>query len=319
MEFSHEPVLLEEVLAGLRPQAGGIYLDGTVGGGGHAAALLARAGRDATLIGIDHDPSALAAAGRRLAGIPGRTLLVRGNFVDLKRILAEHGIAAVDGVLLDLGVSSHQVDEPERGFSYIHDGPLDMRMDPAAATSAADLVNAMSAEELSRVFSEYGEERFSRRIAAAIVAARQACRITRTGQLAEIISRAVPPGSRHDGHPAKRVFQALRIATNDELRVISPAIRDAVAVLKPGGRLAVISFHSLEDRIVKETYRELARGCICPPRQPVCTCGRKPAIDIITSKPITAGKDELERNPRAHSAKLRVAEKLRVLAAREAE
>lgn len=310
MEFSHEPVLLEEVVAGLQPRPGGIYLDGTVGGGGHAAALLARAGQDALLIGIDRDPAALAAAQRRLAAVSGRTILVRGNFRDLKAILAAHGIAAVDGVLLDLGVSSHQVDQAERGFSYIHDGPLDMRMDPDAPRSAVDLVNGLTADELSRLFAEYGEERYARRIAAAIVAARRSCPITRTGQLAAIVSQAVPAAARFDGHPAKRAFQALRIAVNDELDVIAPAIRDAVDVLVPGGRIAVIAFHSLEDRIVKETLRELARGCTCPPRQPVCTCGRQPAIALVTRKPITAGADELERNPRAHSAKLRIAEKL---------
>lgn len=310
MEFSHEPVLLEEVVAALKPRAGGVYLDGTVGGGGHAAALLARAGQDALLIGIDRDPAALAAAGRRLATLPGRTILVRGNFRDLKAILAEHGIAAVDGVLLDLGVSSHQVDQAERGFSYIHDGPLDMRMDPSAPQSAADLVNNLSADQLSRLFSEYGEERYARRIAAAIVATRQSCPITRTSQLAALVSRAVPAAARSDGHPAKRVFQALRIAVNDELAVIAPAIRDAADVLAPGGRIAIIAFHSLEDRIVKETLRELARGCICPPRQPICTCGRQPAVALITRKPITASAEELARNPRAHSAKLRIAEKL---------
>lgn len=319
MEYSHEPVLLEEVVAGLQPREGGVYVDGTVGGGGHAAAVLRRAGDAATLIGIDHDPQALAAAGRRLAGIAGRTKLIHGNFRDLRSILADNGIAEIDGLLLDLGISSPQVDEPARGFSYVNDGPLDMRMDPEARTSARDLVGRLSADELSRLFSEYGEERFSRRIAAAIVAARAGGEITRTGQLAEIVSRAVPAKARYDGHPAKRVFQALRIATNDELSAIAPAIRDGVDLLRPGGRIAVISFHSLEDRIVKETYRELAKGCICPPRQPICTCGRVPQIEIITGKPVTANKDELERNPRAHSAKLRVAEKLRVLAAREAE
>lgn len=310
MEFSHEPVLLTEVLAGLNPRAGGTYVDGTIGGGGHARAVLERAGVDATLIGIDHDPEALAAARKRLADLPGHVELVHGNYADLDRILAERNIVAVDGILLDLGVSSHQIDTPARGFSYIQDGPLDMRMDPTATKSAADLVNDLPADELARIFFEYGEERFSRRIAAAIVAARSEARIATTARLAAVIEQAVPGRHRYDGHPAKRVFQALRIATNDELAIIAPTIRAAVRLLKPGGRLAIISFHSLEDRIVKETYRELARGCICPPRQPICTCGRHPEIELITRKPVTATEEELTRNQRAHSAKLRVAQRL---------
>lgn len=310
MEFSHEPVLLQEVLAGLAPRPNGTYVDGTVGGGGHARAVLAQAGETARLIGIDQDPAALAAAANRLADLPGDVELVRGNYADLKRILSERNISSVDGVLLDLGISSHQIDTPERGFSYIQDGPLDMRMDPAGARSAADLVNQLPADELAQIFFTYGEERFGRRIAAAIVTARAEAPLTRTAQLAAVIERAVPGRHRYDGHPAKRVFQALRIATNDELTIIAPTIRDAVSLLKPGGRLAIISFHSLEDRIVKETYRELARGCICPPRQPKCTCGRQPEIELITRKPVTATEEELARNPRAHSAKLRVAERL---------
>lgn len=310
MEFSHEPVLLSEVLAGLNPRAGGTYVDGTIGGGGHARAVLERAGAEATLIGIDHDPEALTAAKERLADLPGNVELVHGNYADLDRILAERNITAVDGILLDLGVSSHQIDTPARGFSYIQDGPLDMRMDPTATQSAADLVNDLPADELARIFFEYGEERFSRRIAAAIIAARAEARITTTARMAAVIEQAVPVRHRYDGHPAKRVFQALRIATNNELAIIAPTIRTAVRLLKPGGRLAIISFHSLEDRIVKETYRELARGCICPPRQLICTCGRHPEIALITRKPVTATEEELARNQRAHSAKLRVAERL---------
>ncbi|MEI3057474.1 MAG: 16S rRNA (cytosine(1402)-N(4))-methyltransferase RsmH [Eubacteriales bacterium] len=311
VSFSHEPVLLDEVIESLAIKPDGVYLDGTAGGGGHSSAIAARltTGR---LIAIDRDPEAVAAAGARLAPFGDRATVVRANFSEMERVCASLGIGALEGVLLDLGVSSHQLDTPERGFSYISDAPLDMRMDPASPLSAADVVNRYPKEKLEKIIYEYGEEKFAQRIAARICEARAEAPIGTTGELVAVIRSAIPAAALRaaEHHPAMRTFQAIRIEVNGELDVIEPTVRSAVSLLAPGGRLAVITFHSLEDRRVKQTYAGLARGCICPPDFPVCVCGHKPEIKIVTKKPITASAGELARNTRSHSAKLRVAEKL---------
>ncbi len=311
VNFSHEPVMLGEVMDSLSIKPDGIYIDGTAGGGGHSSAIAERltTGR---LIAIDRDPEAIAAAGTRLARFGDRAKVVRANFSEMDRVCADEGVSAVDGILLDLGVSSHQLDTPERGFSYISDAPLDMRMDTDAPLSAADVVNGYPREKLERIIHEYGEERFASRIAAKICEAREVAPIRTTGELVALIRSAMPAVAVRtaEHHPAMRTFQAIRIEVNGELEIIGPTVRRAVSLLAPGGRLAVITFHSLEDRRVKQTYAELARGCICPPDFPVCVCGHKPEIRTVTKKPITATAEELKRNPRSHSAKLRVAEKL---------
>lgn len=303
--------MLGEVMDSLSIKPDGIYIDGTAGGGGHSSAIAARltTGR---LIAIDRDPAAIAAAGARLARFGDRAKVVRANFSEMDRVCADEGVNAVDGILLDLGVSSHQLDTPERGFSYISDAPLDMRMDTDAPLSAADVVNGYPREKLERIIYEYGEERFASRIAAKICEAREAAPIRTTGELVALIRSAMPAAALRaaEHHPAMRTFQAIRIEVNGELEIIGPTVRRAVSLLAPGGRLAVITFHSLEDRRVKQTYAELARGCICPSDFPVCVCGHKPEIRTVTKKPITATAEELKRNPRSHSAKLRVAEKL---------
>lgn len=309
MEFTHTPVLLRECLDGLDIKSGGVYVDGTLGRAGHAREIAARltTGR---LIAIDRDQAALDAAPDRLAGYMDKVTLVHGNFRDLPSMLDKLGLPAVDGMLFDLGVSSPQLDDPERGFSYMHDAPLDMRMDRTSPLTAADVVNTWDREELKRILWTYGEERYAGPIAAAIVRARADCPIETTLQLAQLIRSAMPPASlREKQHPAKRSFQAIRIAVNDELRAAEDMLLGAVPRLSPGGRLAVISFHSLEDRIVKTTLADFARGCTCPPDFPVCMCGKTPQIKLITRKPVTAGPEELAQNPRARSAKLRVAEK----------
>ena len=310
MEFSHEPVLLEECMQGLAIRPGGIYVDGTLGGGGHSSEILKRLGSDGRLIGIDRDGDAIAAATARLNG-DKRFCALRGNFHDVKQLLASIGIEHIDGMLLDLGVSSYQLDEGSRGFSYHADAPLDMRMDRSQAFSARDVVNNYSVQELTRVLRDWGEENWAAQIARVICDRRKNAPIQTTGQLVDIIDAAIPAKFRRkDGaHPARRTFQALRIEVNDELGPLKQALEDAVSLLNDGGRLCVIAFHSLEDRIVKQTFRTLQNPCTCPPSFPVCVCGKKPLGRSMTGKPITAGKEELERNPRARSATLRVFER----------
>ncbi|CAB3392693.1 16S rRNA (cytosine(1402)-N(4))-methyltransferase RsmH [Kyrpidia spormannii] len=312
MAFRHEPVLLHEVLAILQPRPGGLYVDGTVGGGGHAQAILEASAPDGRLIGIDQDDEALTASKERLTRYGGRVTTVKGNFRHIKEILWSLGvIEGVDGILLDVGLSSPQVDEAERGFSYRLDAPLDMRMDLSETLTARDIVNSWPEAELARVVRDYGEERWAGRIAKAIVKRRQRQAIETTGELAELVKEAIPAASRRHGpHPARRTFQALRIAVNDELGALEEGVKGALDVLRPGGRLAVIAFHSLEDRIVKRILAKEARSCICPPQAPVCTCGRRPRVRLIGRRPIVPGPEELARNPRARSAKLRGAERL---------
>lgn len=307
MEFQHQSVLLHEAVDGLCIRPDGIYLDGTAGGGGHSKAIAERltAGR---LIAVDQDPDAIQAASARLKGLP--VTLVQDNFSHIKDILERLQITALDGVLLDLGVSSHQLDTPSRGFSFHTDAPLDMRMSQSGF-SAADLVNSYPAEEIARILWLYGEEKFSRRIAEAIVRRRQIRPIATTTELAELIKDSVPAAARRNGHPARKSFQAIRIAVNGELDILQPALQDAFDSLKCGGRLAVITFHSLEDRIVKQTFAGFCKGCICPPDFPVCKCGRTPQGRLVNTKPILPTAAELKQNPRSRSAKLRMIEKIK--------
>lgn len=309
--FHHIPIMVEQVLCLLSPERGGIFVDGTLGGGGHAEAVLSRLPPGSRLIGIDRDAAAIAAASQRLAPFGGRFVALKGNFFDMAALLATRGVQAVDGILLDLGVSSYQLDTPERGFSYHEDAPLDMRMDTSAPLSASQVVNQYSQEALRDIIRDYGEERYAARVAGAIVKARQQKPIESTLELAEIIKRAIPAANRREGpHPARRTFQALRIAVNGELDGLEQAICQAHDLLRPGGRMAVITFHSLEDRIVKNAFRRFAHPCTCDPRAPICTCGKQPTARILTNKPLAAGPAELENNPRARSAKLRGIEKL---------
>ena len=308
MEFHHISVLLNECIDNLNITPDGIYVDGTMGGGGHSLEIAKRltTGR---VICIDQDPNAHEAAGKRLAEYKDRITFVRDNFGNIANILDSLGIEKIDGMLLDIGVSSHQLDEAERGFSYQQDAPLDMRMNPDRPFSAYDVVNGYDEDELDRVIFTYGEERWARRIAQFIVKEREAKPIETTGELVDIIKKAVPKGARKDGpHPAKRTFQAIRIEVNGELEVLQRAIDDVAARLAVGGRLCIITFHSLEDRIVKEAFRKQENPCICPPQFPVCVCGKKPLGRVITRKPILPSKEELEENPRSRSAKLRVLE-----------
>ena len=309
-EFYHVSVLLQECIDGLNIKSDGIYVDGTLGGAGHSSQIAARltTGR---LIGIDRDQVALKAAGERLAPYGDRVTLVHSNFCEIKQVLQQLGIAGVDGILLDLGVSSPQLDDGERGFSYMADAPLDMRMNRSDALTAYHVVNQWSYEELRRVLFDYGEERYAPKIAAAICNRREVKPIETTLELVDIIRGAMPAAAlREKQHPAKRSFQAIRIAVNDELGSVEKVMRDAVDCLNPGGRLAIITFHSLEDRIVKVGMAEAAKGCTCPPSFPVCVCGKQPKVKLISRKPIVSGEEELERNPRARSAKLRVCEKV---------
>ncbi len=309
-EFSHRSVLLGECIEGLDIDPDGIYVDGTAGGGGHSFEIASRlsGGR---LIAIDQDEAAIKAATERLAPLGERATVVRSNFCEIGRVCRELGIEAIDGLLLDLGVSSYQLDTPERGFSYSADAPLDMRMDKRKSLTAYDVVNGYPEQKIKKILYEYGEERFSAAIASAIVRRREKSPIKTTAELSDIIKYAMPPAAREGGHhPAKRSFQAIRIEVNSELDVIEPAIRDAVSMLKTGGRIAIITFHSLEDRIVKQTFADLAKGCICPRELPVCVCGRKPVMKQVNKKPILPSAVELEENPRSRSAKLRVAQKL---------
>ena len=309
MEYTHRPVLLDECIEFLNIRPDGVYVDGTLGRAGHSAEI-ARRLTTGRLICIDRDMAAIRVAEERLAPWRDRVTLVHGNFSDLAAILREAGISGVDGALFDLGVSSPQLDDASRGFSYMHDAPLDMRMDTAAPLTAREVVNTWSQEELRCILYEYGEERYAPAIARAIVRARETSPVETTLELADIVRGAMPPAAlREKQHPAKRTFQAIRIAVNGELDALPPMLRAAVEGLNPGGRLAVITFHSLEDRIVKQTLRDMARGCTCPPEFPVCVCGKKPKLRLVTRKPIVPGEAELWENPRARSAKLRVAEK----------
>ena len=309
-EFHHISVLLNECLEGLDIKPDGIYVDGTLGGAGHSSQIAARltTGR---LIGIDRDPVALKAAGERLKPYQDKVTLVHSNFCEIAQVLQQLNISGVDGILLDLGVSSPQLDDAQRGFSYMADAPLDMRMNSQDTLDAYKVVNTWPQEELRRILYAYGEERYAPQIAAAICRRREERPIETTVQLVDVIRSAMPPAAlREKQHPAKRSFQAIRIAVNDELGSVEKVMKDATALLNPGGRLAVITFHSLEDRIVKLAMADAAKGCTCPPSFPVCVCGKEPQVRLVTRKPITAGDEELEQNPRSRSAKLRVCEKL---------
>ncbi len=305
-ETYHVPVLLRQTLDVLQPRPDGVYLDGTAGGGGHSHAI---AGHLTTghLYALDRDPDAVAAASERLRGLPAT--VVQANYTEMADVLHRYGVDRLDGVLLDIGVSSHQLDTPERGFSFHHDAPLDMRMSQSGPT-AADLVNTLGAEQLARIFWEYGEDKFSRSIAKAIVKQRETAPILTTAELSECIKSAVPASVRRKEHPARQIFQALRIAVNGELDCLSSGLDTAFSLLRPGGRLAVITFHSLEDRLVKQRFAAFCQGCICPPDCPVCICGRTPAAKAIARKPLEADETELQENPRSRSAKLRCVEKL---------
>lgn len=310
MEFHHVSVLLKEVLDGLKIKPDGIYVDGTLGGAGHSLEIVKRLG-SGKLIGIDQDPAALEKSKEVLSEYMDKVILIHSNYIGIKSVLRELEIDKVDGILLDLGVSSHQLDTEERGFSHNKDAPLDMRMDTTTEFTAWDVVNTYTEEELERILLEYGEEKWARRIAQFIVAEREKKKIDTTFELVSVIKKAIPKKVRMDGHhPAKKTFQAIRIEVNRELEVLTNAITEMVECLKPGGRLAIITFHSLEDRIVKEAYRELHKDCVCPPELPKCVCDKRREIDIITRKPLTPSKEELENNPRSRSAKLRIAERL---------
>ncbi len=307
MEFSHKPVIFRQTIEVLDIKPDGIYLDGTAGGGGHSSGILEHLGDGGRLICVDQDPDAISVLEQRF-GCDDRVTVVKSNFSEIPTIIGELGISALDGVLMDIGVSSHQLDCVERGFSYHNDAPLDMRMSQSG-TTAAELVNTLSFGELAKILTVYGEEKFARNIARAIERERQVTPITTTLQLAEIVKSAYPAAKRHDKHPARKTFQALRIAVNGELTRLSSGLDGAFASLKPGGRLAVITFHSLEDRMVKQRMNKWCTGCICPKDFPVCVCGRKPSGKLVTRKPVEADAGELEENPRSRSAKLRCIER----------
>lgn len=309
MQFSHVPVMLEPVIRELNIKPDGIYVDGTLGGAGHSSVIASKL-TTGLLIGVDRDRDAIEAASGRLAPYGGRVMIVKDEYVNIPEILKAHGIPGVDGILLDLGVSSWQLDAPERGFSYMNDAPLDMRMDREQLRTAADIVNEEDERELTRILREYGEEKFAGAIARRIVARRKLEPIRTTGELVGIVEESIPRKAKlKGGHPAKRTFQALRIALNGELDEISQAVEDLAGCLNPGGRFAVITFHSLEDRIVKDGFRTLENPCVCPPDFPVCVCGRKSKGRVLTRKPIFPDEEEIRLNPRAKSAKLRVFEK----------
>ena len=312
MDFSHKSVLLNETIEGLNVRKGKIYLDGTLGGAGHSYEILKKLHGTGLLIGIDQDQEALKAARERLSEFKNVEYF-NLNYKDFEKALDELGIEKIDGVLLDIGVSSYQFDNPERGFSYRFDAPLDMRMDKSLEISAKDIVNTYSEDEITEIIKEYGEEKWASRISKFIVQERKNKKVDTTFELVEIIKNAIPAGARRNGpHPAKRTFQALRIEVNKELDVLKNSIDKFVHRLNPGGRIAIITFHSLEDRIVKNSFKYLEKDCICPPTSPICTCNKKREIKIITRKPITASEEELKENNRSHSAKLRIAEKLEV-------
>jgi 16S rRNA (cytosine1402-N4)-methyltransferase len=312
MNFEHIPVLLNECIDGLNIKPDGIYVDCTLGGAGHSSEIAARLSENGKLIGIDQDANAIAAAKARLSSY-SNVVYVRSNFSEIETIAKDLSLysSGVDGFLLDIGVSSHQLDEADRGFSYNYDAPLDMRMDQRNSLSAHVVVNTYSAENLTRIIRDYGEERWAKRIAEFIVAEREKKPIDTTFELVSVIKKAVPKAARADGpHPAKRTFQAIRIEVNGELAILEKSLKSMVDLLKVGGRLCIITFHSLEDRIVKNTFRELENPCTCPRDFPVCVCGKKPMVKIITRKPIVSGEDELSDNRRAHSAKLRIVERI---------
>lgn len=311
IEFKHISVLLEESVDLLDIKPDGIYADGTLGGGGHSSLICSRLGEGGRLIGIDRDMTAIKAAGERLSEFGDRVTIVHNNFANIKEVLKELRIDKIDGAILDLGVSSPQLDTAERGFSYNMDAKLDMRMNRDDVLSAYEVVNEYSEADLAKIIFDYGEERFARQIAKGIVTARETKKIETTFQLTEIIKSSIPTKARFaDKHPAKRTFQAIRIEVNNELGILENAIKDFVEVLKPDGVLSVITFHSLEDRIVKQTFQSLAEGCVCPKNFPVCVCGNKPKVKIVTRKPIVSGNAELNMNIRAHSAKLRAVKKI---------
>ena len=312
MNFNHRPVLLDECISSLNIKSDGIYLDGTLGGAGHSLEILKKLDKG-TLVGIDQDDTALEVSGQRLREAQGNAVLVliKGNFRHMAQLIRQHGIEYVDGILLDIGVSSYQLDEADRGFSYQQDAPLDMRMDRTRELDAATIVNTYDERALKDIIREYGEENWAARIASFIVKARSENRIETTGQLVDIIKAAIPAQARREGpHPAKRTFQALRIAVNDELGALKEALGEAVQVLKPGGRISVITFHSLEDRIVKNEFQTREKPCTCPPSFPVCVCGKKPELKILTKKPVLPSEEEVAQNPRSRSAKLRTAQRV---------
>lgn len=310
MEFNHVSVLLNECLEALNIKEDGIYVDCTLGGAGHSSQIVKRLSKNGRLIGIDQDRDALRAAGERLQNFSNVTL-VHNNFHNIGAILEELGVEKVDGILMDLGVSSYQLDEGERGFSYMKDAPLDMRMNRENSLSAYEVINSYSEEDLFRIIKDYGEEKFAKRIANFIINKRKEKNIESTLELVDVIKAAIPAKARREGpHPAKRTFQAIRIEVNKELEIIEKTIRDGVERLNVGGRMAIITFHSLEDRIVKTVYKNLANPCTCPSSFPVCVCNKKPIVKIITRKPIEASKEELDYNPRSRSAKLRIIEKI---------
>lgn len=311
MKFEHVSVLLDECIKGLDIKKNGIYVDGTLGGAGHASVVCSLLNEEGRFIGIDQDNNALAVSGERLSRVKPQVDLVKSNFVEVKQVLEDLHITGIDGMLIDLGVSSHQLDEADRGFSYMQDAPLDMRMNQDASYSAHNVINEMSEEDLYHIIKEYGEERWAKRIAQFIVNARQQKCINTTFELVDIIKKAIPQGARKDGpHPAKRTFQAIRIAVNRELEIIEPTINDIVDKLNKGGRLCIITFHSLEDRIVKHAFKKLEDPCTCSRELPICVCGKKPLVKVITRKPILPSDEEIERNPRSRSAKLRIIEKI---------
>ena len=311
VDFRHTSVLLEETVDALQVRPDGIYVDGTLGGGGHSSVIAGKLSDKGKLIGIDQDAAAIEAAGKRLGEYGDRVMIIRSNYADMKTRLMQSGITSVDGILLDLGVSSYQLDDAERGFTYREeDAPLDMRMDQRQECTAREVVNSYSMEDLTRIIREFGEEKFAGKIARLIVSEREKNPIETTGQLTRIVKEAIPARARATGrHPARRTFQAIRIEVNGELRVLRESLDDMIDLLNPGGRICIITFHSLEDRIVKDAFRRAENPCICPPEFPVCVCGRKPKGRVITRKPIIPSEEEMERNPRSKSAKLRVFEK----------
>lgn len=311
MNFHHVSVLFKETIDALAIEGNGVYVDATLGGGGHTYGICEKLGANGKVLGIDQDINAVNAATKRLEAFKDKVIVVNDNFKNIKHILEQLSIVSIDGVVMDLGVSSHQLDAGERGFSYQQDAPLDMRMDRRNTLTACHVVNEYSEDEISAIIHEYGEEKWAKRIAKFIIEERKVKTIAKTGELVEIIKRAIPAAARREGpHPAKRTFQAIRIEVNNELGLLKNAIKDFVDVLRTGGRMAVITFHSLEDRIVKQTFKELGRGCKCPPKFPVCVCGGQPVVKVMNRKPVVSSDEELKDNPRARSAKLRIIEKL---------
>ena len=311
MNFHHVSVLFKETIDALAIEGNGVYVDATLGGGGHTYGICEKLGANGKVLGIDQDINAVNAATKRLEAFKDKAIVVNDNFKNIKHILEQLSIVSIDGVVMDLGVSSHQLDAGERGFSYQQDAPLDMRMDRRNTLTACHVVNEYSEDEISAIIHEYGEEKWAKRIAKFIIEERKVKTIAKTGELVEIIKRAIPAAARREGpHPAKRTFQAIRIEVNNELGILKNAIKDFVDVLRTGGRMAVITFHSLEDRIVKQTFKELGRGCKCPPKFPVCVCGGQPVVKVMNRKPVVSSDEELKDNPRARSAKLRIIEKL---------